>query len=371
MKKQIIELPLHKGNAPRYLFEKQKKILYEIGRLIINNFGTEEFLKRISDPIYFQVLGCISGFDWHSSGVTTTVCHALKEVFNKNPEYNIFIFGGKGKYGLETPEEIKRCKNIKNNDYYIFLSRLTSRIDNNCIQDGYSLYHHTIFIDGKGNWAVIQQGMNKENRYARRYHWFNKITNSQNETFIIQPHTGIITTKKEKRVLNLVDKKSESLQNSITKLITTENPEKLIRELDKIINKSNMFSLFEFKKYQRLPPHHHVNFQFDNKKLYKNFCNIKDNEIKNFIDIVLTEGVGLKTLRALCLISEVVFGNEISWRDPAKFSFAFGGKDGHPYPLDINSYDKTIEILKDIVDKSKIDGKDKLEIFRKLQYLIK
>ncbi|MFN4226815.1 MAG: DUF763 domain-containing protein [Candidatus Ratteibacteria bacterium] len=368
MERNTLELPLHYGAAPKYLFERQKEILFEIGKIIIFEFGTEEFLKRLSDPFYFQILGCISGFDWHSSGVTTTVCHALKEVFNKNPEYGLFIFGGKGKNGLLTLQEIENNKFIREKENYMFISKLTSRVDNNCVQDGYRLYHHTLFIDKNGNWAVIQQGMNSNIRYARRYHWFNKTTNSQEKRFIIEPHSGIISARKEKYVLNLVDKKSEKLQKDLIECLKNENPDKLIKEIESIQRDLN--SIFNTGKKLWLPSYHYVESKFDIKRLYKNFCKLKEKELNSFSDIILTENIGIKTLRALCLISEVIYGNSPSFIDPAKFSFAFGGKDGHPYPLDIENYDKTINFLKNIIDKAKIKDREKIEILKKLSHLI-
>ncbi|MGC8976511.1 MAG: DUF763 domain-containing protein [Candidatus Ratteibacteria bacterium] len=369
MKRNIADLPLHYGSAPKYLFERQKKILFEISRLIIMEFGTEEFLSRISDPFYFQVLGCISGFDWHSSGVTTTVCYALKEVFNENKEYGIYCFGGKGKDGLKTPKEIEKCKEIKDNEKLIFISKITAKIDNNCIQDGYQIYHHSIFVDKNGNWAVIQQGMNLKNKYARRYHWFNKLTSSQNPNLTIEPHKGIATIKKEKFVLNLVDKKSENLQENLIEYLNLSKPNKILDEIKNIIEKKD--TIFKPEKKLVMPSHHYVDTEFDIKRLYRNFLKLKEKDIKTFNDIVLTEGVGIKTLRALCLISEVVYGNPVSLKDPAKFSYAFGGKDGHPYPIDKKTYDETINLLKNIVDKGKIGDKEKIEIFKKLSLLIK
>jgi hypothetical protein len=364
MKRHIADLPLHYGNAPTWLFERQKKLLFEIGKLIITEYGTYEFLSRISDPVYFQILGCISGFDWHSSGLTTTTCYALKEAFNEACEYGIFIFGGKGKKGLETPEEIENCKYIENKEKIILISKITSKIDNNCIQDGYQIYHHNIFVDINGNWAVIQQGMNKEIRYARRYHWFNKITNSNDEKYTIQPHTGIITAKKEEFVLNLIDKECEKLQNNFIEYLNNSKIEEIRKDIKIIFENSE--SIFNPEKKLFLPSHHYVATKFDTKRLYKNFCKLKDKGIKKFNDIVLTEGVGIKTLRALSLISEVVYGNTASFDDPAKFSYAFGGKDGHPYPVDRETYDSVINFLKGIVEKSKIKDKEKIEILRKL-----
>jgi hypothetical protein len=368
MKRNIADLPLHYGNAPAWLFERQKKLLFEIGKLIITEFGTYEFLSRISDPVYFQILGCISGFDWHSSGVTTTTCYALKEVFNQAPEYGIFIFGGKGKKGLETPKEIENCKYIGNKEKFVLISKITSKIDNNCIQDGYQIYHHNIFVDKYGNWTVIQQGMNKEIKYARRYHWFNKITNSNDEKYIIKPHKGIITVRREKSVLNLVDEECEKLQNNLIEYLNNSKIEEMKKDIKIIFE--NPESIFNPNKTFFLPSHHYITTKFDTTRLYKNFCKLKDREIKKFNDIILTDGIGIKTLRALSLISQVVYGTPLSFNDPAKFSYAFGGKDGHPYPVDKETYDKTINFLKDLVEISKIGDKEKIEIFRKLSTLL-
>lgn len=364
MKRNIADLPLHYGSVPEYLLERQKKILFEIGRLIIMEYGTEEFLSRLGDPVYFQALGCISGFDWHSSGVTTTVCHALKDVFNKNYEYGLFCFGGKGKNGIETPKEIEKCSYIENKEKLIYISKLTAKIDNNCIQDGYTLYHHTLFTDKKGNWVVIQQGMNSLSRYARRYHWFNRTTISENEKFIIKPHTGIISSKKEKKVLNLIDEKCENFQKNLIDYLSFSKPDDILKEIKLISEKSD--TIFETEKKLVLPHHHYVEINYDMRRLYENLCKLKEKEINSFTDIILTEGIGLKTLRALSLISEIIYGYSPSINDPAKFSFAFGGKDGHPYPLDIENYDKTINFLKKIVDKAKIGNKDKISILKKL-----
>ncbi|MCM8806392.1 MAG: DUF763 domain-containing protein [Candidatus Omnitrophica bacterium] len=364
IKRNIAELPLHFGNVPEYLFEKQKKILFEIGRLIIMEFGTEEFLARLSDPVYFQALGCISGFDWHSSGVTTTVCHALKESFSKNPEYGLFCFGGKGKNGLKTPQEIENCKFIEKKEKFILISKLTAKVDNNCIQDGYNLYHHMLFVDKKGNWVVIQQGMNILKGYARRYHWFNKTTNSENNRFIIEPHTGIISSRKEKNILNLVDKNCEIIQKNIIDYLTSLNPENVIKELKIFLEKSE--NIFEVEKKIILPKHHDVRIDFNMNGLYKVLCKLKEKKIESFEDIVLTEGIGMKSLRALFLISELIYGKKVLTSDPARYSFAFGGKDGHPYPIDVKTFDETIEFLKYIIDKAKIGDKEKIEIFRKL-----
>ncbi|MEN3013573.1 MAG: DUF763 domain-containing protein [Endomicrobiia bacterium] len=360
MKYKTADLPLHTGKAPRWLFERQKKLLFEICKVVITEYGSQELLKRLSDPVWFQVLGCISGFDWHSSGVTTTVTAAIKEAFRAYPEYGIYIFGGKGKTAINTPKEIMQCKHLSENEIFIALSKLTAKVDNCCIQDGYQLYHHTIFVDKHGNWCVIQQGMNTNTGYARRYHWFNKITTTGSEKFIISPHTGIISDKKEAKILNFVNKDAEPLQNSILEYTTLQKPENIIKELQKIVNSKSQPDLF-------LPQRHYIKTEdFDYKKLYKIFTKIKDTEITTFKNLISVEGVGAKTLRALGLISEVIYGYPVSTQDPARFSFAFGGKDGHPYPIDKKHYDETLSLFTCLVEKSKIDDKQKFYILKKL-----
>lgn len=402
MKRTFAEMPLHYGKAPRWLFERQKKILFEICRLVILEFGTAKLLEKLADPVWFQILGCISGFDWHSSGVTTTVTGALKEVFEKNPEYGISVFGGKGKSAIDTPNQILSSK-ITNPLDFIQISKLTARVDSVCVQDGYELYHHTIFIDSESNWAVVQQGMNLKTLLARRYHWFNKISAKQNfssklletkeiissET-ILEPHSGISAQKKEEVVINLVDDNCENLQKNIVKYINEEKPEKVILTLRKILEevRDNKFSLFdnvhnlceknniESGRNLKMPLRHYITQQdisdkssIDLHKIYEKVCRIKDAQVKKFSDLVLFQGVGQKTLRALCLISEVVFGDMVSLTDPARFSFAFGGKDGHPYPVDRENYDKTISLLKFFVDKAKLADREKISVMRRLAKL--
>lgn len=360
--RKTADLPLHYGNAPKWLFERQKKLLFEICKVIILEFGTKELLERLSDPVWFQILGCISGFDWHSSGVTTTVTAAIKEAFRDKTEFGFYIFGGKGKTATKTPQEILSCKEISQPEIFINLSKLTAKVDNSCIQDGYQIYHHTIFIDKHGNWTVIQQGMNPTLRYARRYHWFNRTTITEIQKYIVSPHTGIISDKKEKDVLNFVDKNSDKIQDNILEYTTVQKPEDVIKELEKIVSSS--------QPHLFLPQRHYITTEdFDYKKLYKTFCKIKDTNISSFKDLLLVEGVGPKTLRALGLISEVIYGYPVSTKDPARFSFAFGGKDGHPYPVDKQNYDKTLSLFKYIVDKAKLEGKEKLNILKTLAYL--
>ncbi|HOM27820.1 MAG TPA: DUF763 domain-containing protein, partial [bacterium] len=194
-------------------------------------------------------------------------------------------------------------------------------------------------------------------------------TSSEDKKLVIEPHSGIISVKKESYVLNLIDKRSKEVQNNLVDFLKSESPDSLIKEFEVIFKKSS--SIFDRGKKLILPSHHHVEYNFDTKRLYRNFCKLKEKDIKSFPDIVLTENIGIKTLRALCLISEVIYGNSVSFNDPAKFSFAFGGKDGHPYPLDRKNYDITINYLKNIIDKAKIEGKEKLEILKKLQHLYK
>ena len=362
MQRNFADLPLHSGDAPRWLFERQKKLLFELLRLIIIEFGAKELIKRLSDPVWFQILGCISGFDWHSSGVTTTVTAAIKEAFRNKSEYGIFVFGGKGKTARNTPNEILSCKEINNPENFITISRLTAKVDNTCIQDGYQIYHHTIFVDKDNNWCVVQQGMNLEKHYARRYHWCNVLTKSNDEKTIIEPHTGIVSQRKEENVLNFVDKNQDKPQKAILEYINLQKPENFVKEFDKILNSKDFI-----EKHYILPQRHYITAEdYDYKKLYKIMCKLKSQEINSFKDVLLTEGVGPKTLRALWLISEAVYNYPVSTVDPARFSFAFGGKDGHPYPVDRKTYDETLSLFKQLVDKAKVEGKEKLRMLKVL-----
>ncbi len=375
MKTGIANLPLHYGKAPSWLFQKMKKLAGEIVECIVIENGVENFFQKLSNPFWFQALGCVLGFDWHSSGLTTTVCGALKEGLNKRAsDLGIFIAGGKGKASRNTPEEIKNFaeKYSFAPDNFVYASKMSAKVDSNALQDGYAIYHHMIFFTKSGLWNVIQQGMNEITRYARRYHWYSACM----KDFVCEPHTAICCDKKN-IVLNMVAVESKNARETTT-FLAREKPSKIIKEVIKI-QESNIFSreyanqlplpgILESKQLKlTLPTRHYINLKRLNSVLIKTF----ERKPENFEQLLGTEGVGPKTIRALALISEIIYGNTLSFEDPARFSFAHGGKDGTPYPVDRENYEKSIEIIRRALQKAKIGERERLQAIKRLQFFLK
>ncbi|MGQ9618530.1 MAG: DUF763 domain-containing protein [Candidatus Aminicenantia bacterium] len=349
----VANLPLHYGKAPSWLFEKMVSLSRNIISWIYIEESPQFFIERISDPFWFQSLGCVLGFDWHSSGLTTTLCGALKEAVKRiNWEFGIFVAGGKGKFARKTPEEIKIFAEKRgfNPEPLIYASRISAKIDSSAVQDGYSLYHHSFIFTNDGTWCVIQQGMNEESKMARRYHWLSvKIKDYVNE-----PHNAVCCNER-RNVLNMVAEESGKARNTIT-LMTRENPEKLISEIKKI-------------RELNLSEEHSVDINFvDLKRLSSIFKKIYENAPENFEKLLLVEGVGPKTVRALALISDLVYGAKPSFKDPATFSFAHGGKDGHPFPVERETYEKSIKIVERAIKHAKIGDYEKLRALRRLYH---
>lgn len=348
----IAYLPLHSGKAPAWLFERMVKLAREILYLLCLEYGQKEILRRLSDPYWFQAFGCVLGFDWHSSGVTTTVCGAIKEALKDiGKEIGLFVVGGKGKTALKTPEELFNIGNKLGIEVTPFIkaSRLSAKVDNIALQDGYQLYHHSLFFTIYGDWSVIQQGMNINTGYARRYHWLGEKVKS----FVCDPHAAICSMKKENFVLNLVAKESEETRKGSVELLK-ENPEKLVKEWQKITT-------------LHLPAHHQILISdIDLKKLKQNLTKAINASPKDFESLLGIKGIGAKTLRALSLIAEVIYGAKPSFKDPARYAFAHGGKDGHPYPVNRRLYDQSIEILKEAVNSAKIGYTEKIKALKRL-----
>lgn len=333
-------LPLHWGKCPRWLFDKMKLLGSSIAEIIVLEFGKDEFLKRISDPFFFQALGCIIGFDWHSSGLTTTVCGALKEGISE--DVGIAFLGGKGKAGREVPSEIEKISNVfsfsssKINELK-YASRMAAKVDSSCVQDGYRLYFHSFVVSESGKWAVIQQGLNENNCYARRYHWVSEKVKS----FVREPQTAVCCDVRG-CALNMVDKKSDRSQKVCVDIIRDVKPNKL----KKLI----------------LSSCHSINLH-----QYKHLKDAYEYQPRNFEELVSLRGIGPKSIRALALISALIYGEEPSWNDPVNFSFAHGGKDNYPYPIDKKNYDKSIQILQAAIENAKIGNKEKLRTLRRLK----
>ncbi|MEM4359612.1 MAG: DUF763 domain-containing protein [Candidatus Bilamarchaeaceae archaeon] len=353
MKTGSMELPLHIGKCPPWLFAKMKVLAGSISEIIIEEYGSREFLFRLSNPLFFQAFGCALGFDWHSSGLTTTVCGALKEGINAN--IGIAVCGGKGKTSRKTPDEIlKKSERLgissKETEALIKATRLSAKVDNNCIQDGYQLYHHLFLFDELGNWAVIQQGMNGLRGYARRYHWFNT------KNFVEAPQNEIIGFK-EDEVLNLVSRNSENTRKASVDLVR-DNPIRLQKYLN---GQSTLFGNF------RMPQRHEILECDLTKRDWEMLHAAYEYQPQNYEELVALRGIGAKSLRALALLSKLIYGTEVDWKDPIKYSFAHGGKDGIPYPVEREIYDESIEFLRDAVTEARIEKREKLTALKRLE----
>lgn len=355
MKRGFADLPLHGGKAPKWLFERMKNLSREIIVYYVSEFGTKAFLEKISDPFWFQSLGCILGFDWHSSGLTTTVTGAIKEAIKEvGSDLGLFVAGGKGKTALKTPQEILEISDREglNADRLIYASKMSAKVDNSAVQDGFQIYHHVIIFNKDGSWAVVQQGMNEKTGYARRYHWYSK----KLQSFVLEPHTAICSDWKG-RVLNMVAEGSKEVQD-ISVELARENPKNLEKEFRKIL-------------YLKMPTSHPIGLSYlKPESLRKVLLTTYEIQPKNYEALLGIKGVGPKTVRALALLSELIYGKSPSYEDPAKFSFAHGGKDGFPYPVDLKAYDKTIEILSRAVRSAKIEKQEKEKALKRVFRLV-
>lgn len=351
MRTGTAQLPLHYGKTPRWLFDRMKLLAREIAIVIVDEFGTVEMLRRLSDPFWFQAFGCVLGFDWHSSGVTTTTCGALKEgIKGLEHELGLYVAGGKGATSRRTPQEIEAhgADLAVDPRQLIYASRMAAKVDNTALQDGYQIYHHAFVFDREGRWCVVQQGMNEVTRYARRYHWLSEGVRD----FVCEPHAAICCDAQGKP-LNMVAQESEEARKVSTQL-SQEKPWRLISELKKLKN-------------LELPAHHQVLIQdLHPDRLAKVFLQTYEQQPGNFEQLLGMNGVGPKTIRALALIAELVYGAEVSFRDPVRYSFAHGGKDGHPYPVDRKGYDRSIQLLEKAIQQAKLGNREKLEAFKRL-----
>lgn len=346
------------------------KLAGAVTEAVICEYGSQEFLRRVSDPYWFQAFSCVLGFDWHSSGTTTTTCGALKTAINPE-EHGILIAGGKGRASRKTPHEIQEAGEIfslstKNLEDMVHSSKISAKVDNSCIQDGYQLYHHVFILTEKGKWAVVQQGMNKSTRYARRYHWLSdSVKNHINE-----PHNGICCDLRERKSLNMTSNQSHGSRQTSLDLIL-DNPEHLKKYFQrKPPMELKQASLDLFCPELTLPSRHPV---LDTDLSPKEFEVLKkawELQPESYEELISLEGMGPKKIRALALISDLVYGDKPSWEDPVKYSFTHGGKDGFPYPVDREVYDHSINTLKDAILQARLDKKDRYHGIKRLENLI-
>jgi hypothetical protein len=342
------DLPLHYGHVPMWLAERMSTLGLAITEAIIAEYGTAEVLRRLSDPFWFQSLGAVMGMDWHSSGITTSVMGALKKAINPHAkELGLYICGGKGKHSRNTPQELLNYSSRTGVDgaELVRSSKLTAKVDNTAVQDGFQLYLHSFIVDQSGLWTVVQQGMQSQGSTARRYHWHSAGLTS----FVNEPHTAICGVN-QGRILNLVAGDASAARNSIMDM-SAEDPQRMLSEI----------------RHLKMPDHHDVRAKdVDLKRLGAMLWLSHEKQPKDFADLLLLEGMGPRTLQSMALVSEVIYGSPARFDDPARFSFAHGGKDGHPFPVPVKVYDETISVLRQAVEKAKIGNSDKLQAIQKL-----
>ena len=363
----IANLPLHPGRAPRWLFARMVKLSRAIMDVLTIEYGKDEILRRLSDPFWFQALSCVLGFDWHSSGTTTVTCGALKEALNPE-EHGIAIAGGKGRVSRKTPDEIEdfgeklalstsMIENLK------YASRMAAKVDNAAIQDGYTLYHHVLIFSEDGKWTIIQQGMNENNHYARRYHWYSENLKS----YVNEPHSAIVGDNKESIVLDMTSSESSETRKVCVDIVR-DSLKNLKRDWGLLTKGNLQTSLEEWKnsmekqRIELLDMPRNINWGLMRK--------IHEFQPKNYEELLSIRGVGPKTVRALALISDLIYGAKPSWKDPIKYTFAVGGKDGVPFPVDRKVMDESIEILRLGIEEAKIGNDEKLKALRRLRNII-
>ena len=342
------DLPLHNGHVPDWLYQRMARLGFAITEAIITEYGKEEFLRRMSDPFWFQSFGAVMGMDWHSSGITTSVLGALRRAINPHSkELGLYFCGGKGKFSRQTPSELLAIANQTglNGNELVRSSKLSAKVDNNAVQDGFQLYLHSFILADTGQWTVVQQGMREGDAMARRYHWHSPGLKS----FVEEPHTGV-QGRNQGLILNLTSSDANNTRNSILN-ITQQEPGKMLQEVEHLI----------------MPAHHDVlSADVNLKRLGTILWLAYDKQPKDFEELLLLEGVGPRTIQSLALVSEVVHGTPSRFKDPARFSFAHGGKDGHPFPVPTKTYDEVISTMQKIVQQAKIGVTDKKEALKKL-----
>jgi len=355
-------LPLHPGRAPAWLFARMTRLAREIATHVVADRGPEELLRRLSDPFWFQALGCVLGFDWHSSGVTTTVTGALKEGLRGiEHELGVYSQGGKGTTSRKTPLEIReRCDLLAiDSGLLVYASRMAAKVDSAAVQDGYQLYHHAFFFSRAGHWCVIQQGMSDVTRTARRYHWLSESVTS----FVNEPHEAICSDLTAP-TLNLVAAEHEPLRSTSVEL-ASGSPDRVIS----LVRRAGAMGgdlPFDIPTLD-MPTRHALELRdVDPRRLESVLLTTYERAPQDFETLLGMEGVGARTLRALALVSEVIYGTPASMRDPARFAFAHGGKDGTPFPVDRATYDRTIDTLHRAMAHAKVDRSDKVDALRRL-----
>ncbi len=377
--RSIADFTLDTGKCPPWFFKRMVRLARIVSIAIVEEFGEEEFIRRLADPVWFQSFGMLLAFDWNASGLTTTTLGALKVALSGlEKDLGIFICGGKGKTSRKTPEEIERWAEFLGFSQTQFenlvkASKLAAKVDSSLIQDGFTLYHHNFIFTKSGSWVVVQQGMNTTISRARRYHWYSKNV----KDFTQKPHSGIQSQIKLPRVFNLI--LDEAKENKKAILEITKHKKSLFYEIKRISNlktgvQLNLLNLssedFSYHPVEReIFSTKSLSDYFSNKRILKAINEVVEKSPEKFEEVLLVKGVGPKTIRALSLTAELIFGAKPSWEDPIRYSYAFGGKDGVPYPVERKRYDKIIEVLERALKKAKLPYSEKETALRKVERL--
>ncbi len=360
----VAVLPLHSGRAPRWLYDRMRRLSGILMKILVEDRGRAELLRRVSDPVWFQALGCALGYDWHSSGVTTVLTAAIRDAL-ADGELGVLVVGGKGRASREVPREVIEAAGRlglggERASEMLRASRMAAKVDSAVLQDGYSLYHHAVFVTEDGLWAVVQQGMNPRAQTARRYHWLGEGL----ESFVEEPHSGIMGDRSERSVLDMTSKASREARGASVDLVR-EGPRKLASALREALRGPLSPYLGEGgdggrgaggASYLVMP--RRVNWE----ALRRAY----EMGVDGYEELVAVRGVGPATVRALALLAELVEGVEVSRRDPLRYSFAFGGKDGVPYPVDVGRMDRAISLLEELVEGADLQPGERREILRRL-----
>lgn len=355
----VTELPLHGGDAPRWLFTRMVKLAAAISEIVIDEYGTGELVRRMADPFWFQAYSCVLGFDWHSSGTTTVTCGAMKVAMQSHPELG--VAGGKGAVSRQAPKEISAYAEVHNlssskEERLRYCSRMSAKVDSAVLQDGHQLYHHVIIFDREGNWAVVQQGMSEATGYARRYQWRSDGLSG----FVEEPHSGLLGTRAGE-VLDMTSRESRDARKASLDLVK-DGVDSLERRV--LVVERGQSTLAEWAGERPVKLHMPRGINWTALRRAYEF------QPRDYEELVSLEGMGPSTVRALALASELIHGTKASWTDPVKYSFAVGGKDGVPYPVDRRAMDRTIELLRSGIEESRASDREKLEAVKRLRRLV-
>jgi uncharacterized protein len=359
------DLPLHNGYVPKWLADRMTRLGAVIAQAIEHHYGRDEFLRRLSHPFWFQSFGAVMGMDWHSSGITTSVLGALKRGLNPLAgELGLHVCGGRGKHSRQTPEELVKIGECVGFDgaKLAGASRLVAKVDSAAVQDGFDLYLHGFIVADDGRWVVVQQGMNGARRQARRYHWLSEGLQS----FVEEPHAAI-EGHSQGSIINLTDRRAEASRSKQLELLATVGPDGIARELAAVKSAGAEPPPQATLPFLVMPAHHDVRpSDVHLRRLHGALAAAAERGPADFADLLLTPGVGARTVRALALVAEVVHGASCRFSDPARFSLAHGGKDRHPFPVPIKVYDETIRVLKSAVAKAKLGQDEQLSALQRL-----